>query len=103
MADMGYCPSGRLFEAAACHTAIVSDWWEGLDEFFASGEEVLIARNSEEAVQALELSDGELEKIRKAAREKTLSVHTADQRAVDLERVLEGVFSQKTESSIVEA
>ena len=57
----------------------------------------------EEAVQALELSDGELEKIRKAAREKTLSVHTADQRAVDLERVLEGVFSQKTESSIVEA
>ena len=33
----GYCPSGRLFEAAACGTAIVSDDWEGLDTFFTPG------------------------------------------------------------------
>src|SRR5690606_15867122 len=33
MAAWGYCPAGRLFEAAACGTPIVSDWWEGLDAF----------------------------------------------------------------------
>ena len=35
MAAMGHCPSGRLFEAAACGTAILSDDWAGLDDFFA--------------------------------------------------------------------
>ncbi len=31
MAESGWCPSGRLFEAAACAAPILSDWWEGLD------------------------------------------------------------------------
>ena len=31
MAAMGYCPSGRLFEAAACGTAVLTDEWDGLD------------------------------------------------------------------------
>ncbi len=43
MAAMGYCPSGRLFEAAACGTAVLSDWWTGLDSFFEPGAEILIA------------------------------------------------------------
>jgi spore maturation protein CgeB len=43
MAEMGWCPSGRLFEAAACGCAILSDQWEGLDAFFAPGREILVA------------------------------------------------------------
>ena len=42
MADMGYCPSGRLFEAAACGVPVLSDTWEGFDTFFEPGAEVLI-------------------------------------------------------------
>ena len=30
MAEMGYCPSGRLFEAAACGTPVISDQWDGM-------------------------------------------------------------------------
>jgi spore maturation protein CgeB len=89
MAEMGYCPSGRLFEAAACRTAIVSDWWAGLDDFFTPGKEILIARTTDDAVRALELSDAELEQIREAARERALCEHTATQRAIDLEAALE--------------
>ena len=37
MADNGYCPPGRLFRAAACGAAIVSDEWEGLEQFFEPG------------------------------------------------------------------
>ena len=37
MAHNGYCPSGRLFEAAACGATIVTDEWEGLNLFFELG------------------------------------------------------------------
>ena len=44
MAEMGYCPSGRLFEAAACGTPILSDAWEGLDQFYRPGAEIVVCR-----------------------------------------------------------
>ncbi len=47
MARMGYAPSGRLFEAAACGTPIVSDWWEGFDQFFEPGKEIFSVSRSE--------------------------------------------------------
>ena len=37
----GLLPSGRLFEAAACGVPILSDWWDGLEEFFEPGREIL--------------------------------------------------------------
>jgi spore maturation protein CgeB len=88
MAEMGYCPSGRLFEAAACGTPILSDWWEGLDAFFAPGSEILIARTTEDAEAALNLPVEDLEKLAHAARERTLSEHTAERRAAELEAEL---------------
>jgi spore maturation protein CgeB len=88
MKALGWCPSGRLFEASACGTPIVSDIWSGLDEFFTPGEEILIARNTAEAIEALELSDVELQKIASGARERTLTEHSAARRAEQLEELL---------------
>lgn len=93
MAEMGYCPSGRLFEAAACGCPLLSDTWEGLDQFFEPGREILIARWTDEAVAALELSDAELGRISQAARERVLAEHTAERRAIALEEALEGAAS----------
>ncbi|HYG63398.1 MAG TPA: glycosyltransferase [Thermoanaerobaculia bacterium] len=84
MATMGYCPSGRLFEAAACGTAVLSDTWEGLDEFFEPGREILLATTTEEAMEALSLSPEEIARIAEAARERTLAEHTAERRAREL-------------------
>jgi len=89
MAACGYCPSGRLFEAAACGTALLSDSWEGLDQFLRPGEEILIANSTEETLSALEYSDEELTRIARAARERVLSEHTAAQRAQELIVLLE--------------
>jgi spore maturation protein CgeB len=89
MADFGYCPSGRLFEAAACGTPILSDTWEGLDTFFTPGEELLVARNTDEALTALDVSNEELSRIARAARERTLSEHTADYRAREFENLID--------------
>jgi spore maturation protein CgeB len=91
MAEMGYCPSGRLFEAAGCGTPVLSDWWEGLDEFFVPGGEILVARNTEEAIQAIQAAPEELQRIGQRARERALDEHTADCRVADLERAIENV------------
>lgn len=91
MARLGHCPSGRLFEAAACGTPILSDTWEGLSEFFEPGREILTAHSSEEAVRAITLDATSLRKIALAAREKTMACHTAEHRAIELERILERV------------
>ncbi len=81
MARMGHCPSGRLFEAAACGTPVLSDRWEGLDEFFVPGREILVAGTTEEAMAAVSLPTGELARIAAAARRRTLAEHTAERRA----------------------
>lgn len=89
MAQMGYCPSGRLFEAAACGTPIVSDWWGGLDTFFTPGDEILIARNSDDVLQAMNSEESELNRISCAARERVLAQHTAAHRASELISLIE--------------
>jgi spore maturation protein CgeB len=81
MAACGYCPSGRFFEAAACGTPIVSDWFEGLDTFFRPGEEILIVSSTEDVLQALDLDDGILARMSAQARERTLDEHTGEHRA----------------------
>ena len=99
MAKLGYCPSGRLFEAAACGTPIVSDSWDGLDEFFTPGEEIVVAHDTEDVLSALELGDDERREIGSRARERALDCHTAAARAQELERTFEecGVGSWKLE------
>lgn len=88
MKQMGYCPSGRLFEAAACGVPILTDVWEGMDRFFTPGTEILCAGTTEEAMAAVELNESRLREVAKAARERTLAEHTAECRVIDLERAL---------------
>jgi spore maturation protein CgeB len=89
MARMGWCPSGRLFEAAACGTPLVSDSWEGLDRFFTPGEEIILARDPEDTLAALDISDDALRRIAGRARERTLAQHSSATRAGELVELLE--------------
>lgn len=90
MAAMGFCPSGRLFEAAACGAPIISDWWEGLDSFFTPGSEIHVAHSAGDVVDALSGAI-DLEGLGKSARERVLDEHTADHRAAELETILESL------------
>jgi spore maturation protein CgeB len=89
MAELGHCPSGRFFEAAACGVPVLSDCWAGLDSFFTPGEEVLLASSAADTVAALQRDAAELARIGRRARERALSEHTAYRRAIELERALE--------------
>lgn len=85
MIRAGYSPSVRLFEAAACGTPIVSDWWEGLDTVFEIGREILVARSTDEALRVLdETSEEERRQIGARARARVLAEHTAAHRAEEL-------------------
>lgn len=94
MAQAGFCPSGRLFEAAACGVPVFSDAWEGLDTFYRPNSEILIGYKTEDAVAMLNRSSDELARIGLAARERTLADHTSEQRVKDLERIIESACSQ---------
>ncbi len=88
-ADMllnGYSPSVRLFEAAACGVPIISDEWRGLEEFFAPGSEILVARSTGDVLAYLhDLDGGELLQIAARARQRVLGHHTAEHRVRELE------------------
>jgi spore maturation protein CgeB len=86
MVQAGYSPSVRLFEAAACATPIISDYWEGLGEFFGCGTEILIARSPEDVLRHLRgTPESERSAIGGRARARVLAGHTAAHRAAQLE------------------
>jgi spore maturation protein CgeB len=91
MAQYGFCPSGRLFEAAACGTPILSDRWEGLDTFFHFGTEILPVNDTADVLAALSLTDAELKRISAAARARALECHSATQRVLELETICDQV------------
>ncbi len=87
MAELGYCPSGRIFEAAACGVPVLTDSWEGLESFFKPGEEILVGSGPADTLNLLQKSPAELKRIAAAARERTLACHTADRRVEELEQL----------------
>jgi spore maturation protein CgeB len=99
MIRAGWSPSIRLFEAAACGTPIVSDYWEGIEHFFAPGEEILIARSGEEMSSYLhEVPEEERQAIGMRACARVRAAHTGTHRARELEgyaaEVRPGVWEQ---------
>lgn len=84
MAESGYCPSGRFFEAAACATPIISDWFDGLDNFFTPGEELFVAQTAEDTLLALDESPEGWKRMAARARQRTLDEHTGTHRAQQL-------------------
>lgn len=98
-ADMiraGYSPSVRLFEAAACGTPIISDIWPGLDELFAPGDEIVLAKGTDDVLAQLRSHDEERWRtVADAARARVLATHTAAHRAEELERHLRAAAKRK--------
>jgi spore maturation protein CgeB len=95
MIKAGYSPSVRLFEAAACGTAIISDRWTGLENFFEPGREILAVASADEVIDIVgSPSDDRSAEIGRAARERFLKDHTPDRRASELESYIDRLFSR---------
>ena len=53
MADVGFSPATRVFEAAGAGACLITDAWEGIELFLEPGEEVLVARDGQDVAEHL--------------------------------------------------
>jgi spore maturation protein CgeB len=91
MARYGFSPATRVFEAAGAGACLVTDAWEGIEQFLEPGEEVLVAASGEEvAGHVRSLTAARAKAIGEAARRRVCAQHTYAHRAAELQLVLEG-------------
>ncbi len=82
MAENGFSPATRVFEAAGAGACLISDDWAGLSLFLEPGREVLPARDGRDVAEHLAGLDGETARtIGAAARSRILAHHTYPVRA----------------------
>lgn len=100
MIRAGWSPSVRLFEAAACASPIISDWWEGLDELLEPGREILIATSADEVQHMLSsISEDARQEMGWSARKRVLKEHSAARRAEQLEGHLMDTLNRTTSAA----
>lgn len=89
MADVGFSPPTRVFEAAGAGTCLVTDAWQGIETFFQPGTEILVARSAEEVVAHLRAVGKERARIiGEAMRARALRDHTYELRATQVDEIL---------------
>jgi spore maturation protein CgeB len=94
MARYGFSPPTRVFEAAGAGACLITDAWVGIELFLEPDREVLVARSGEQVADHLErlaADRGRAAEIGAAAKRRILADHTYAHRALEVERVLEGV------------
>jgi spore maturation protein CgeB len=91
MARMGFSPPTRLFEAAGAGGCLLTDAWDGIEQFLEPGREVLVAASGDEVATLLGgLTRERARTIGRAARARLLAEHTYAHRAAEVEAVLLG-------------
>lgn len=95
MANVGYSPATRVFEAAGSGACLITDKWEGIELFLEPGRECLVASDGEEVANHLrDLSPQRAREIGQAALHRVLSEHTYDHRGAQVEDLLRRVKSR---------
>jgi spore maturation protein CgeB len=91
MADNGWSPATRVFEAAGAGACLITDAWDGLEHFLEPDREILVARNGTEVAELVQrLTPQRARKVGMAALRRVLADHTYAARAVEVERILTG-------------
>ena len=89
MADVGFSPPTRIFEAAGAGACLITDYWRGIETFFERGGEILVAQNAEDIVRFLrELTPAEQQRIGSRMRSRALREHAYASRAVEVDAIL---------------
>lgn len=89
MADVGFSPPTRIFEAAGAGACVITDAWTGIEKFFAPGAEILVASSAEEIVALLRSIElPQARRIGNAMRERALRDHAYALRAAEVHRIL---------------
>jgi spore maturation protein CgeB len=86
MAAIGFSPATRVFEAAGAAACLITDAWEGIEQFLTPDEEVLVARDGQELAEHLAaLTPERAHAIGQAALTRVTAEHTYALRAVEVD------------------
>jgi len=100
MAQTGFSPPTRVFEAAAAGACVITDRWKGIEYFFVPGTEILIAGSGAEVVAHLRSCDSrQATKIGAAMLCRGLMQHTYEIRAREVDAALTKLFSDADRQS----
>lgn len=95
MADVGFSPPTRVFEAAGAAACVITDRWPGIETFFEPGREILVASSAAEIAPLLRsVSTAEARRIGDNMRRRALLDHTYALRARRCDGILHGVVPE---------
>ena len=98
MADIGFSPATRVFEAAGAAACLITDAWEGIELFLRPDEEVLVARDGQDVVENLRtLTPERARSIGRAALQRVLSEHTYAHRGAEVDALLKREMADRLE------
>ena len=90
MASVGFSPATRVFEAAGAGACLITDAWQGIEEFFEPGKEILVARGPKDIVSFLRtMSDEQIREIGGAMMQRALSQHQYYSRAKQVDSLVQ--------------
>jgi len=99
MAQYGFSPPTRIFEAAGAGACLITDAWDGIEQFLEPDREILVAGNGAGVMAHLAaLAPDRARDIARRARRRVLAHHTYHRRAIQFEDLLEGI-STRTEAA----
>jgi spore maturation protein CgeB len=101
MAAVGFSPATRVFEAAGAGACLITDAWEGIEQFLKPGEEVLVARDGIDVAEHLEeLTPERAGLIGRHAFARVLAEHTYVRRGGQVDAILREAAGRLRERSV---
>lgn len=101
MAETGFSPATRVFEAAAAGSCLITDYWTGIEQFFLPGEEILVARDGQDVAAIIEaLTPEDARQMGAFARARVLGSHTYEIRAREADRLFRTLAEQTREAAV---
>ena len=89
MANIGFSPATRVFEAAGAAACLITDAWEGIEQFLKPDAEVLVARDGQDVAEHLKaLTPERARAIGDAALARVLAEHTYELRGHQVHAIL---------------
>ena len=101
MANVGFSPPTRIFEAAGAGACVITDAWTGIEQFFEPGKQILVAKNAQEVLDCLRHHRDSSSIIGTAMRERALNDHTYARRARQFHDIMRRSPSQVDTSQSV--
>jgi spore maturation protein CgeB len=96
MANVGFSPATRVFEAAGAAACLITDAWEGIELFLQPETEVLVARDGRDVAEYVSaLTPITARAIGEAALRRVLSEHTYSHRGQQVDELLTRALQEK--------